>query len=171
MREATLTVPPGYHGIRAVVAEDGVEHARDRLLDGSLLAFALDPYSGVPHPIPPVLWARLGPGDEWLNKDCDWFFSNLAQDLPRQYAVIVQIPEKPLPGKHPGGRPPDYDWEGAAIAVAAKIHTSHGITPALAVIQKYLSEWFALTDKFPGETQIKVHARKIRKAYLDEGGN
>ncbi len=66
------------------------------------------------------------------------------------------------------GRPAKYDWESAVLAVFGRIFRGEVPDPTgrgeVAEVARLLAQWFSdQWDQYPGETELKKHARRLLK--------
>jgi hypothetical protein len=78
--------------------------------------------------------------------------------------------------KNKGGRPPEWDWEGALAAVSAAANTPDGLSAdrgGLAEIERIISGWFiAKKGDSPAISEIRKRANKvIKELKINKAGN
>ncbi|MCE3247015.1 MAG: hypothetical protein K0R41_840 [Geminicoccaceae bacterium] len=73
--------------------------------------------------------------------------------------------------KNRGGRPQEWDWEGAAIGSFGQVYRGNAAEPKrLADVERLLSQWFlAHRDKAPAESEVRKHARKLLEEFKKAG--
>lgn len=112
---------------------------------------------------PAFLFDTLGPTNNELPQQISNsppMSSNEARDAVSAASSSIET-EVPKTTKNKGGRPPEYDWDGA-ISEIVRVAELDGLPKTQASMVRHLKSWFANQSlTVPGETQIKARVSTI----------